>query len=219
MSGKSELPSAKKRLYDLAGQTTVEALKKRHFDAYYVETKEEAEALLWTLIPSEHSVGWGGSDTVQSLDLPQKLRDRGYTVIDRDTAKSPEERQDIMRQALHSDTFLMSANAISSDGQMVNIDGNGNRIAALMFGPKSVIVLAGMNKVVKTLDDAIHKVRHFTAPLRTQCFDYAKTPCKVTGTCHDCASPDCSCAQMAITRMGRPAKRIKFILIGEDIGF
>lgn len=219
MSGISERKEALQKLYDLAGPKVAKAFQQRYFEGYYVKTKEEALALVFSLIPQEHTVGWGGSDTVQLLNLPQKLRNRNYTVIDRDTATSMEERFTIMRKALQSDTFLMSANGISEDGQLANIDGNGNRLAALLFGPKSVIVLAGMNKVTKNLEEAIQRTRHFAAPLRTQCFSGVTTPCTVTGTCNDCTAPDCTCAQLVVTRISRPVGRIKVILIGEEIGF
>lgn len=219
MNRASERDGALEKLFDLAGEKIAKAFQQRHFEGYYVKTKEEVKQLVLDLIPQEHTVGWGGSDTIQSLQIPELLRSHNYEVIDRDTAKSMEERFAIMRQALQSDTFLMSANGISEDGQLVNIDGNGNRLAALLFGPKSVIVVAGMNKVTKNLDEAIARTRHFAAPLRTQCFSGITTPCTVTGSCNDCIAPDCTCAQLVITRISRPAHRIKVILVGEEIGF
>ena len=116
-----------------------------------------------------------------------------------------------MRQALTCGTFIMSSNAISADGQLVNIDGNANRVAALCYGPESVLVIAGMNKVMGDLDSAIARARQVAAP--------ANAPCAVTGSCGDCTSPDCICCQMVITRACRPAGRIKVILVGEDLGF
>lgn len=205
--------------YDKLGPKVAEALQRRHFDAYYFQTAEEAVEHFFTLIPKEHVVSWGGSETVQGLGLTGKLRERGYQVIDRDEAKDMEERFDIMRKALLCDTFLMSSNAITEDGQLFNIDGNGNRVAAMAFGPKSVIVIAGMNKVVKTHADAVARVRNFAAPTRVQCFPDYKTPCMVDGACADCISPDCACAYLVTTRVSRPAHKIKVILVGEDLGF
>ena len=127
-------------------------------------------------------------------------------------------QQALMRQALTCGTFIMSSNAISADGQLVNIDGNANRVAALCFGPESVLVIAGMNKVMGDLDSAIARARQVAAPANAQRFDI-KTPCAVTGSCGDCTSPDCICCQMVITRACRPAGRIKVILVGEDLGF
>ena len=140
----------------------------------------------------------------------------GYTLLDRDTANTPEEKQAIMRQALTCGTFLMSSNAISKDGQLVNIDGMGNRVAAMCFGPRQVVVIAGMNKVLGTLDDAVARARNVAAPANAQRFGLS-TPCGLTGQCGDCTSPDCICAQMVITRFSKIKGRIKVVLVGEDL--
>ncbi|WP_271813568.1 lactate utilization protein [Clostridium beijerinckii] len=205
--------------YDKLSSKVIEALKKRHFDAYYCKTKDEAVQQILDLIPENHVVSWGGSETLTEIGIKELVKEKGYQVIDRDTGKSPEERTELMRKALLCDTFLMSSNAISEDGQLFNIDGNGNRVAAMIFGPKSVIVVAGMNKVVKTLDDAIQRTRTIAAPSNMQHFQDMKTPCYLNGSCGDCLSPDCICSQMVTTRTSRPAKKIKVILIGEDLGF
>lgn len=207
----------KKKMYDLSGPKTVEAMKKRHFDAYYCSTAAEAVEKALELIPKTDSVSWGGVMTVDELGLKQRLAQEGYTLIDRDTAKDPAEKQALMHQALSCGTFLMSSNAISKDGQLVNIDGIGNRVAALCFGPKQVIVVAGMNKVAADLDGAVSRARHIAAPANAQRFD-GKTPCTVNGQCGDCTSPDCICSQMVITRFCKPAGRIKVVLVGEELG-
>ena len=124
----------------------------------------------------------------------------------------------IMKQCLGADVFLTGANALSLDGQMVNIDGNGNRVAAIVYGPDSVRVIAGMNKVCDTLDAAVPRARTIAAPMNKQRFD-SKTPCEVTGACADCKSDSCICNQILITRNCRPAGRIKVILVGEELGF
>lgn len=207
----------KQSWYRLAGAKVVEALKRRHFEAYYCTTGAEAVQKVISLIPQTDVVSWGGSMTVASLGIQKKLADLQYQVIDRDTAKTPEEKYEISRKALLCDTFLMSANAITEDGQLFNIDGNGNRLGALVYGPKSVIVVAGMNKVVKTMDDAVSRVRNIAAPANHQRIP-GETPCTLTGLCADCVSPDCICAQMVTTRLSRPAGRIKVILVGEELG-
>ena len=158
----------KKKMYDLSGPKTVEALNKRRFEAYYCSTAEEAVEKALELIPREDTVSWGGAMTVDELGLKQRLAQEGYTLLDRDTAKTPEEKQAIMRQALTCGTFLMSSNAISKDGQLVNIDGMGNRVAAMCFGPRQVVVIAGMNKVLGTLDDAVARARNVAAPANAQ---------------------------------------------------
>ena len=126
---------------------------------------------------------------------------------------TPQERDRLMKQCLTADVFLTGANALSLDGQMVNIDGNGNRVAAIVYGPDSVIVVAGMNKVCDTLEQAVQRARSVAAPANSQRFSIA-APCNSTGSCHDCTSVDCICNQILITRHCRPAGRIKFILVG-----
>lgn len=206
-----------KTQYDKSGPTLVKAMKKRQFDAYYCSTAEEAVEKVLELIPAGNVVSWGGVATVDQLGIKDRLRQRNQPLIDRDTAKTPDERMDMLRQALTCDTFLMSSNAISEDGQLVNIDGIGNRVAALCFGPKQVIVVAGMNKVAADLDGAVSRARHIAAPANAQRFD-GKTPCTVNGQCGDCTSPDCICSQMVITRFCKPAGRIKVVLVGEELG-
>lgn len=136
-----------KKRYDKAGPQVVKALEKRHFEAYYVSAAAEAVEKVVELIPKEHTVSWGGTATVDALGIKQRLAQEGIALIDRDTAQTPQERQEMLKKALTCGTFLMSSNAISADGQLVNIDGTGNRVAALCFGPEQVIVVAGMNKV------------------------------------------------------------------------
>ena len=147
-------PIIQKR-YDKAGPRVAAALSRRNMEAFYCPTAIEGVQKVLELIAPEDVVSWGGAMTADEMNLKELLRRRGQPVIDRDTAATPAERQELMRKALTCDTFLMSSNAISEDGQLVNIDGNGNRVAALCFGPRRVIVVAGMNKVVGTLDDAI----------------------------------------------------------------
>ena len=207
----------KKMMYDKAGPRVAAALKKRNMEAYYCSTADEAVEKVLELIPAGDVVSWGGVATVDELGIKEHLRHRGQPVIDRDTARTPEERMAMLHQALTCDTFLMSSNAISEDGQLVNIDGMGNRVAALCFGPKQVIVVAGMNKVAGDLNAAIARARNVAAPANAQRFNI-KTPCAVNGQCGDCTSPDCICAQMVITRFSKIKGRIKVVLVGEDLG-
>ena len=162
-------------------------------------------------------VAWGGSATLAQLGIIDKVRQTN-PVIDRDAAASREESLELMRRSLLCDTYLMSSNAISEDGQLYNIDGNGNRVAALVFGPKSVIVVAGMNKVTKTIEDAEARARYIAAPINVQRFEN-DNPCNLTGTCSDCLKPTSICASMLRTRISRPAGKIKVVLVGEELGF
>ena len=157
--------------YDKAGPQVAEALRRRHFEAHYVSTAQEALELALTLIPKDRTVSWGGTATAAQIGLMDRLHQGDYQLIDRDTGKTPEEKQALMRQALTCGTFIMSSNAISADGQLVNIDGNANRVAALCFGPESVLVIAGMNKVMGDLDSAIARARQVAAPANAQRFD------------------------------------------------
>ncbi|MBQ2061886.1 MAG: lactate utilization protein [Oscillospiraceae bacterium] len=206
----------KKMQYDKSGPRVAEALRRRRFEAYYCSTVQEALDKALELIPEDAEVSWGGSVTVDEVGLRDALRRRGQPLLDRDAVPA-EERAEVMRRAQSCDVFLMGSNAVTEDGQLFNIDGMGNRVAALCYGPKSVIVLAGMNKVVPDLAAAYSRVRHVAAPMNAQRFGLS-TPCSVTGQCGDCVSPDCICNAMVATRGCRPAGRVKVILIGEDLG-
>ena len=208
----------RKMQYDKAGPKVAEALNKRYFEAYYCSGRAEALEKILELIPQGHVVSLGGATTVDELGVKDALRQRGQAVIDRDTAKDAQERQEMLKKALTCDTFLMGSNAVSADGQLVNIDGTGNRVAALCFGPSQVIVVAGMNKVAGDLDGAMRRAREVAAPINAQRFQL-KTPCSVNGLCADCKGPDSICAQIVTTRLCKPAGRIKVILVGEDLGF
>lgn len=208
----------KQKYYEKRAQVLVKNLGSRHFEAYYCETKEAALAKALELIPEGASIGWGGALSAQQIGLLDALKTDAYRAIDRDKATTPAEREQAQRNCLLADWFVTGANALSLDGQMVNIDGNGNRVAAIVYGPENVIVIAGMNKVVDTLDAAITRARTVAAPMNKQRFAL-QTPCEVTGSCADCKSDGCICNQILITRNCKPAGRIKMILVGEELGF
>ncbi|MDD6310433.1 MAG: lactate utilization protein [Firmicutes bacterium] len=201
----------------LLGQRIVNALEKRGYEGYYVNSSEEAKAKVLELIPEGSSVSWGGSMTLDDMGIKQSLHDGNYKVLDRELAKSPEERQEIMKKALTCDVFLSSVNAISQDGQMVNIDGNGNRIAAIAYGPKTVILTVGMNKVEPNLEAARARARNYAAPINALKLGI-DLPCTKAGICMDCMHPQCACAEIVEMRMNRIPGRIKVILIGEEMG-
>lgn len=212
------MEEAKRKAYEKRGQILVKNLKSRHFDAYYCASRQEALENALELIPKGATIGWGGSVTAKEIGLMDAVRSGDYRPYDRDNAATPEERTKLMKQSLLADVFITGANALSLDGQMVNIDGTGNRLGGIVYGPDSVLVIAGMNKVVATLDDAITRARTVAAPMNKQRFP-VQTPCEVTGICVDCKSEGCICNQILITRNCRPAGRIKFILVGEYLGF
>lgn len=207
----------KKLYYEKRAAVLIKNLKNRHFDAYYCDNKEEALEKALSLIPEGASVGWGGTIAAQQIGLIDAVKKGNYQIFDRSAATTPEERLEMEKNALFSNVFLTGANALSLDGQMVNIDGYGNRVAAIIYGPQKVIVIAGMNKVVDTLEEAVHRARTVAAPANQQRFQ-RNTPCTVTGACADCKSEDCICNQIVITRHCRPVGRIQFILVGEDLG-
>ena len=209
----------RKMQYDKAGPKVAEALNKRYFEAYYCPDRDTAVQKVLELISADDTVSWGGTLTVDELGIKDLLRARGQRLIDRDSAQSNEERVELMRQGLLADTFLTSSNAVTADGQLFNIDGNGNRVAAFCYGPKQVIVVAGMNKVAGDLEGAMRRAREVAAPVNAQRFAGIKTPCSVTGLCADCTGPDSICCQIVTTRICRPAGRIKVVLVGEELGF
>lgn len=208
----------KQKYYEKRAQVLIKNLQSRHFEAYYCENKEEALKKALGLIPDGASVGWGGALSAQQIGLLDAVNNGPYQAIDRDKASTPAERDDAQKKCLLADYFITGANALSIDGQMVNIDGNGNRVAAIIYGPKNVIVIAGMNKVVDTLEAAVIRARTVAAPMNKQRFAL-QTPCEVTGNCADCKSEGCICNQIVITRNCKPTGRIKVILVAEELGF
>ena len=186
-------------------EVLIKNLTSRHFGACYCETKEEALQKALSLIPEGSKVGWGGAMSAQEIGLLDTLEAGNWNAVGRNTDGGV-------------DVFITGANALSMDGQMVNIDGLGNRISAIIYGPKTVVVIAGMNKVVDTVEAAVQRARTIAAPINMQRFR-KETPCAKTGVCHDCKSEDCICNHIVVTRHCRPVGRIQFVLVGEDLGF
>lgn len=208
----------KKKYYENAAATIIKNMEKRRIDGYYCETKEEAVKKALELMESGKSIAWGGSMTLTEVGLMDAIRNADYEIIDREAAKTEDEVRDVYAKITGCDYFLMSSNAITLDGELVNVDGRGSRVAFLCFGPKNVIVIAGMNKIVKDVDDGINRVRNFAAPPNALRLN-RNTPCSVTGSCADCLSPDCMCANTVITRLSHTPHRIKVILVGEELGY
>ena len=195
-------------------KTVIKGLKSRNMSGYYAADKEEAVKLALELIPEGSTISMGGCASAQEVGLIKALKEGNYNYIDR-AKLSPRES---LMAAYDSDIFLSSANAITSDGIMVNIDGNSNRVSCIAQGPRKVVFIVGMNKVCPDLDDAMKRARNVAAPANAQRFDI-KTPCKETGKCFDCKSPDTICCQFLITRYSRHADRIHVILVNDTLGF
>lgn len=204
------------------GEKTVLSLKKRFFDAYYAPTKDEALSKAISLIPKTGTVAWGGSMSVVEIGLLDYILKNNYKVINRDSGVNQAEKNELLKKSMFCDTYLMGTNALSEDGELVNIDCFGNRTAALMFGPKSVIIITSIKKVMPTIEDAIKRARTVAAPInmhRVAGSGQRQTPCFATGFCNNCTSKDSICSHIVITRLCNPQKRIKVILTAEDIGF
>ena len=203
----------------LLGEKLVKNLKRRNIEAHYCPTAQEAVAKVMELIADGSSVTWGGSMTVRDMGIPQALKDRGtLKVLDRDVVESPEEKQQMYLRAFTADVYLSSANAISEDGVIVNIDGNGNRVAAITWGPKKVIFIIGLNKVTQDVKAAISRARSIASPINAQRFDIS-TPCQVDGVCHNCNSPESICSYIHLLRNSRTAGRHVVVLVGENLGY
>lgn len=172
------------------------------------------------MIPEGSSVTWGGSMTIRDMGLTRALHNKERLDIwDRDLAPDREAAQEIYRRAFYADYYLSSVNAMSEDGEIVNIDGNGNRVAAITFGPKHVILVVGINKVTQNLEAAISRARSLAAPVNMMRFADLNTPCKHDGTCHDCKSPDSICNYIQIMRNSHPAGRHIVVIVGEELGY
>lgn len=208
----------KTKSYENTAKTVIKALEKRGMEGFYFESSKDAVAKIMEMLPEEAVVSWGGSMTLSETGMMDALRKSGLTLVDRMTANSPEEARELYSKTVLSDYYFMSTNAITLDGELVNIDGNGNRVACLITGPSNVMILAGMNKLVSDIETGCKRVRNFAAPPNAVRLN-VKTPCAVLGKCEDCLSPDCMCCEIVITRKSRKKNRIKVFLIGEELGY
>lgn len=208
----------KKTANALIANGLIDKFRTRGFEGYYCENCDEAVKLVKTLIPNGASVAWGGSETLKETGILESLKAGSYNLLDRTAAKTPEEQKQMYAKHVMSDVFLMSSNAITMDGELVNIDGNGNRVACLITGPESVIIVAGINKISYDIREAVHRIQNIAAPpnaVRLGC----NTPCKLLGKCGDCMADDCMCCHLVVTRTSRIKGRIKIILINEMLGY
>ena len=207
-------PNITKR-YDLLSEQLIKELKSRNMEGFYAADREEALKTALSLIPEGSSVTMGGCLSAREIGLVDKLIEGNYNFIDRDKAT---DKRAAMLAAYDADFFLTSANAVSEDGILINIDGNANRVSAIAQGPKNVIFIIGRNKIAKDADAAMKRARNTAAPINAQRFGL-DTPCSKTGKCMDCKSPDTICCQFLITRFSKHPGRIKVIIVNDDLGF
>lgn len=200
---------------NLLAQKVIKGLESRNMSGYYAATKEEALKIALELIPKGSSVTMGGAMSAHEIGLVEALKGPDYNFIDRDKAT---DKRAAMLAAYDADFFLSSANAMTEDGIMVNVDGNANRVSAIAQGPKKVIFIVGMNKITKDVDSAMKRARNVAAPINAQRFGLS-TPCTSTGSCMDCKSPDTICCQILITRYSKHKDRIHVILVNDNLGF
>lgn len=208
----------KEKRNKLLADKLIQNLKRRGMETVYCTTGAEAVKAVSDMIEDGTSVTWGGSVTIRELGIPEVLHQRGtLEVLDRDKVEDRAEVVKIYEKAFTSDYFLSSANAISEDGVIVNIDGNGNRVAAITWGPKKVIFVIGLNKVAQTVEAALMRARSTAAPINTERFEI-NTPCRTDGVCHNCLSADCICNHVHFLRHS-PKGRHMVVLVGEDLGY
>ena len=203
---------------ELLAQRMIKSLNRRNMDAFYCPTSAGAIAKVMELMPQGSTVSWGGSMTLRDMGLTRALHDDGrYILLDRDRAVDRAEAVEIYLQAFRADYYLSSANAITEDGVIVNIDRHGNRASAITFGPSHVIFVIGLNKVTQTVDAALARARSTAGPINTARFDIS-TPCKADGVCHNCNSPECICNHIHFLR-NSPRRRHTVVLVGEPLGY
>lgn len=202
---------------------TVEALKSNGFDAFFAKTKEDALEKILKIIPEGSKVGIAGSLTIREIGIDEALDKRGYKLMDiwdKRASASPEVNLAVRKEGLLSDIFLTGSNAVTEEGELINIDGLGNRVAAMIFGPKKVIIVAGVNKIVKDVYEGIERVRNIAAPMNVIRLK-GKTPCSLTGNCDldECEPPNRHCHIITIIEK-RPSKTdATVVIVGENLGF
>lgn len=208
----------KQDAYALKAKGIIEKLAKRNIEGFYFETEQEAAEWVLSLMKKGSMVAWGGSETVKECGLIEAVKNGPYVPVDRTMAKTPEEQREVFAKTVMSDYYLMSTNAITLNGELINIDGNGNRVASLIYGPAHVIIVAGMNKVVTDVESGYKRIKESACPPNAVRLN-RKTPCGMTGMCADCLASDCFCNQIVVTRRSGHAGRIKVILVGKELGY
>ena len=203
--------------FALTAKSIIKELEKRNMEGFFCESSEDAVKLVLSQLPDNATISWGGSETIKECGLMDALQNGNYNLLDRSKI-SPEEYREFYSKVVMADAFFMSSNAITENGELVNIDGAANRLACLLHGPQSVYVIVGMNKLVCDVPAAIGRIRNVACPANTLRLK-RKTPCSITGKCGDCYSQDSICSQIVVTRRSTQPKRIKVILVAENLGY
>lgn len=204
--------------YQCVAKEMVDVLNSYHYKAQYAETLADARQMVLDMIPAGSSIALGGSETLIAMDIIDTLRGDTYQLFDRYAKRPHDEIVEVMRQSLLADVLLTSTNAITRQGELVNLDCSGNRVAGMIFGPKKVIIVAGANKVVDTLDDAMKRVKQI-APMNAKRIKH-QTPCAETGRCMDCHIQPRLCNYLSVIYHGMKFEgRLHIILVAEEIGF
>lgn len=200
-------------------ERTMDNLVKNNMMAVYVENKDQVVDKVAELIKDDELVAVGGSMTLFETGVIDHLRSGRYDFLDRyREGLSREQLTEIYKKSFFADTYLVSSNAITENGELYNVDGNGNRVAAMIYGPISVIVVAGINKIVKNVDEAVERVRRIAAPANSIRLNLS-TSCTKTGYCVDCKTEDRICCTYSVLGQQRQKNRIKVILVGESLGY
>ncbi len=203
---------------ELLAKRVIRGLEQRNMKGYYAVTKEDVISILKDLVPKKSSVGWGGSMSLNETGVRDYFRNGDFVVYDREGEKDPKKKRELELQIFDCDYMMTSTNAMTEDGILVNIDGNANRVAAISYGPKHVVMVVGMNKVCKDVDHALYRARNVAAPINTQRFGL-DTPCTKTGSCANCTIQDTICCQFLVTRYSKHPGRIHVILVNDVLGF
>lgn len=212
----------KQEAFQTTAATIIRNLEKRNMEGYFYEDSASCVKAVLEQLPKGSSISWGGSETFKETGLLAALQnlaqDGTYQLIDRSTAKTPEEQRQLYGKTVLSDYFFMSTNAITLGGQLINIDGNSNRVGCLVHGPRHVMILVGMNKIVSDVKSGVKRVQNIASPANAKRLNKS-TPCGIAGVCGDCLSPECMCNQIVITRRSGHAGRIKVFFIAEELGY
>ena len=200
-------------------QRTMSALERNNMKAYYAESRDELFDIVRGLVKNDKLITAGGSVTLEESGVKQLLMTEFKGVyLDRSEGKTPEEVEDILHKAFVSDTFFASSNAVTEDGELYNVDGRGNRVSAMIYGPTQVVLIVGVNKIVRDMEEAVCRVEQVAAPKNTRRLN-SGTPCEITGSCAHCRSRGRICCSYVRMAQQRVKDRIKVIIVNERLGY